>query len=234
MTDLNILGCRPPKRCLGYQGVTILLKAEKGHEKQVSFPRIGRKPEEAKETWQLNVLWHSEENLGIERGYQRKKLVKSTKTQNLVNTAVTVLFLFVALQSLSRVLLWPLGLPFPSLSPRVCSNSYPLHLWCHPTISSSVARFSFCLRSFPASGSFPVSQLFTSSGQSIRALASASVLPNEYSGWISFRIDWFDLLAIQGTLQSLLQHHNLKASILQHSAFFRYNSHIHTWLVEKP
>ena len=69
------------------------------------------------------------------------------------------------------------GLPCPSLFPRVCSNSCPLSLWCHPTISSSVAPFSSCPQSFPASGSFPVSQFFTSGGQSTGASASASVLP---------------------------------------------------------
>ena len=66
-----------------------------------------------------------------------------------------------------------------------------------------------------------MSQFFTSGGQSIGVSASASVFPIEDSGLISFRIDWFDLLAIQGTLKSLLQHHSAKASILQHSAFFR-------------
>ena len=70
-----------------------------------------------------------------------------------------------------------------------------------PTISSSVVPFSFCLQSFPASGSFPMSQFFTSGGQSIGVSASA-----EYSGLISFRIDWLDLLAVQGTLKSLHQH----------------------------
>ena len=80
--------------------------------------------------------------------------------------------------------------------------------------------FSFCLQSFPASGSFPVSQLFTSGGQSIGASASASVLSMNNQGWlISFRVDWFDLLAVQGTLKSLLQYRNLKASI-HHSSFF--------------
>src|SRR5574341_49163 len=68
-------------------------------------------------------------------------------------------------------------LPCPSLSPRICSNSCPLSQQCHPIISSSVALFSSCPQSLPASGSFPVSQFFTSSGQSIGASASASVLP---------------------------------------------------------
>ena len=86
--------------------------------------------------------------------------------------------------------------------------------------SSSVTPFSFCLQSFPASGSFPVSQLFMSGGPSIGVSSSASVLPMNI-GLISFRIDWFDLFAVQGTLKSLLQHHNSKAGILWHSAFFR-------------
>ena len=74
---------------------------------------------------------------------------------------------------------------------------------------------------FPASGSFPMSQFFASDGQNIGVSASASVLPmNECSRLISFRIDWFDLFAIQGTLKSLLQHHSSKASILRRSAFF--------------
>ena len=68
-------------------------------------------------------------------------------------------------------------LPCPSPTPRACSNSCPLSRWCHPTISLSVIPFSSCLLSFPASGSFPMSQIFVSGGQSIRASASASVLP---------------------------------------------------------
>ena len=105
----------------------------------------------------------------------------------------------------------------PSLSPRVCSNSCPLSQWCYLTIFSSAALFSFCLQSFPGSGSFPVCQLFP-----IRwsKYWSFSINPsNEYSGLISFRIDWFNFLAVQGTLKGLLQHHILKASVLQHSAF---------------
>ena len=119
--------------------------------------------------------------------------------------------------------LWPQGLqharllcPLPSLG--VCSNSCPLSRWCHPTISSSVVLFSSCLLSFPASGSFPVSWLFTSGGQSIRDSASASVLPMNIQSW--FPLGLTDLLAVQGTLKSLLQHQSLKAPILRHLAFF--------------
>ena len=93
-------------------------------------------------------------------------------------------------------------LPCPSPSPRVCSNSRSLSRWCHPTISSSVVPFSSCLQSFLASGPFPMSWLFSSGGQSIAPSAFASVLPINFSGLISFRTDWFDLLAVQGTLKS--------------------------------
>ena len=110
-------------------------------------------------------------------------------------------------------------LPCPSPTPGACSTSCPSSQWCHPTISSSIISFSSCLQSFPASGSFPMSQFFTSGGQSIGASISPS---SECSELISFRIDWIDLLAVQGTLKSLLQHHISKASILWHSAFFLY------------
>ena len=79
-------------------------------------------------------------------------------------------------------------------------NSCPLSRWCHPTISSSVVPVSSYLQSSPASGAFQMSQFCTSGGQSIGVSASASVLPmNEYSGLISCRMDWLDLLAFQGT-----------------------------------
>ena len=76
--------------------------------------------------------------------------------------------------------------------------------WCYLAISSSVTHFSFCLRSFLASGSFPMSQPFASGGQRIGASASASVFPEKCSGLISFGINWFDLLAVQGVLKHLL------------------------------
>ena len=109
------------------------------------------------------------------------------------------------------------SLPCPSPSSRVCSNSCPLSRWCHPTISSSVVPFSSRLQAFLASGSFPVSWLFTPEYWGFSFSISPS---NEYSGLISFRIDWFDFLEVQGTLKSLLQHHTSKASILHHSDFF--------------
>ena len=106
----------------------------------------------------------------------------------------------------------------PSSFPRVCSNSCPLSRWCHPTISSSVVHLSSCPQSFPAS-------VFSNeSALRIRwpkyCGFSFNISPSkEYSGLISFRMDWLDLLPVQGTLKSLLQHHSSKASILQCSTF---------------
>ena len=85
--------------------------------------------------------------------------------------------------------------PCPSPTLGVYSNSSPLSQWCHPTISSSVVPFSFLLQSFPASGSFPVSQFFTSGGQSIRVSASASALPVNIPDW--FPLGWTGLLSLQ-------------------------------------
>ena len=110
--------------------------------------------------------------------------------------------------------------PCPSPTPRVHLNSRPLSWWCHPTISSSVIPFSSHLQSFPASGSFQMSQLFTSGGPKYWGFSLNISPSNEYSGLISFRMDWLDLLELQGTLKSLLQHHSSKASILRRSAFF--------------
>ena len=114
--------------------------------------------------------------------------------------------------------------PCPSPTSTVNSNSCPLSQWCHPAISSSVIPFSSCPQSSPASGSFPVSQFFPSGGQnvgvSVSALVNDEFTSNEYSGLISFRMDWLDILAVQGTLKNLLQHHSSKESILLCSAFF--------------
>ena len=105
----------------------------------------------------------------------------------------------------------------PSPSPGPCSNSCPLSRWCHPNISSSVVSYSSCLQSFPTSVSFP---RVSSSNQ----LAKVLQFRHQSFQWIFriafLRIDWFGLLAIQGNLKSVLQHHNSKASILQPSAFF--------------
>ena len=124
--------------------------------------------------------------------------------------------------------------PRPSPTPRVYPNPCPSSQWRHPTMSSSAIPFSFCLQSFPASESFQMSQLFASGSQSIESFSFNISPSNEHPGLISFRMDWSDLLAVQGPLKSLLQHHSSEASILQHSAFFMVQLSHPTWLLGKP
>ena len=135
--------------------------------------------------------------------------------------------------------LWPHGLQHarlscPSPTPRVCSNSYPSSWWCHPTISSSVVPFSSCLQSFSASGSFPMSQFFPLGDQSIGVSGSASVLPMNIQGW--FPIGWTGWISLQSkgfsrvfSNTTVQKHQFLSAHLSLWS-----NSHIHTWLLEKP
>ena len=120
--------------------------------------------------------------------------------------------------------LWPHGLqhawpPCPSPTPRAYTNSCPSSRWCHPTISSSAVPISSHPQSFQHLGLF---QSVSSSHQVAKywSFSISISLSNEYSGLIFFRMDWLDLLTVQGTLKSLLQHHSSKASVLQHSAFF--------------
>ena len=124
-------------------------------------------------------------------------------------------------------------LPCPSPTPNACSNLWLLSQWCHPTISSSVVPFSFCLHSFQDQG------IFQWIGSSYRLSKhwsfSFSISPsNEYSGLISFRMDWLDLLAVQGTLKSLSKTTVQKHQFFGAQPFLWSNSHIHTWLLEKP
>ena len=125
-------------------------------------------------------------------------------------------------------------LPCPSPSPGACSDSCPLSQWYHPTISSSVVPFSSHLQAFPASGSFPMSQFFASGGQSIGVSASASVLPMNIQDWFPLGLtDWISLLS-KGLSRVF------SSTTVQKHQFFSTppslwsNSHIHTWLLEKP
>ena len=122
----------------------------------------------------------------------------------------------------------------PSLFPGVYSNSCPLIQWCHPTISSSATPFSSCPQPFPASRSFPVSQLFTSSGQRIGASASASVLPMNIQRWFPLRLTGWISLQSKGLSRvfsnTTVQKHQFFGA--QPSLWF--NSQINTWLLEKP
>ena len=132
--------------------------------------------------------------------------------------------------------------PCPSPSLRVCPSSCPLNWWCHPTISSSVTPFSFCLQSFPTSGSFPLSPLFASGGQSIGASASASVLAVNIQGWlplkvkvkVALRIDHFALCYPRDSSRVFS-----RAAVQKHQFFGTLASlwsycHIRTWPVERP
>jgi len=124
--------------------------------------------------------------------------------------------------------------PCPSPTPRVHSGSCPLSPWCHPAISSSVIPFSSCPQSLPASGSFPMSQLFAWSGQSIGVSASASVLPMntqdwsplEWTGWKSLQSKGLSRVFSNTTVQ---KHQFFSTQLSSQS-----NSHIHTWPLEKP
>ena len=110
------------------------------------------------------------------------------------------------------------SLPYPSLSPRVCSNSCPLNRWCHPTISSSVVPFS-CLQCLPASRSFPVSRLLASDGQSVGASASVSVLPMNIQGWYSLELTYNTYYVLNSVLNAL---HIWIQLILTTSPYFIY------------
>ena len=125
-------------------------------------------------------------------------------------------------------------LPCPSPTPRVYSNSCPLSRWCHPTISSSVVPFSSCPQSFPASGSFPMSQLFTSSGQGIGVSASTSVLPMNTQDWSP--LGWTGWISLQSKGLSRVFSNT---TVPKHQFFgaqpsSQSNSYIHTWPPEKP
>ena len=124
-------------------------------------------------------------------------------------------------------------LPGPPPTPKAYSNSCRCHRWCRPTISSSVIPFSH-LQSFPASGSFPMSQFFPSGSQSIGASASTSVLSTNIQDW--FPLGWTDLISLQSKGPSRV----FSNTTVQKHQFFspqpssQSNSHIHTWLLEKP
>ena len=124
--------------------------------------------------------------------------------------------------------------PCPSPTPRVYSNSCPLSQWCHPTISSSVDPFSSHPQSFPASGSFQMSQLFTSGGQSTGVSASTSVLPMNIQDW--FILGWTGWISLNSKGLSRVFSNT---SVQRHQFFsaqfsLESNCHIHTWLLEKP
>ena len=124
-------------------------------------------------------------------------------------------------------------LPCPSLFPRVCSNSCLLSQWCHPTISLSASLFS-CLQCLPTSGSFPVTELFASHGQSIGASASASVLPMNIQDWFPLGLTGLISLLYRGLARVFSSTIVWKHQFFGAQPSLWSNSHIHTWLLEKP
>ena len=154
----------------------------------------------------------------------------------LISTGVSELFSVQFSHSVVSNSLQPHGLqharlPCPPPTPGACSNSCPSSHWCHPTISSLIVSFS-CLQSFPASGSFPMSQFFESGGQSIGVSASASVLPMNIQDW--FPLGWTDWISLQSKGLSRV----FSNTTVQKHQFFStqlsYSNSIHTWLLEKP
>ena len=124
--------------------------------------------------------------------------------------------------------------PCPSPTPRAYSNPWPLSRWCHPTISSSVVSFSSCPQSFPASGSFQMSQVFASGGQSIGISASIPVLPMNIQDW--FPLGWTSGISL---LLTGLARVFFNTTVQKHQFFgaqlsSQFNFHIHTWPLEKP
>ena len=146
-----------------------------------------------------------------------------------------ILLLFTC--SVMSVSLWPYGLqharlPYPSLSPRVFSNSCPLSQWCHPTISSSVNPFSSCHQSFPASGSFSMSWIFASGGETIGASASASVLALNIQGWFPLGLTGLISLLSKGLTRVFFQYSLLSVPttfffffLIVPTTFFRFIFH---------
>ena len=124
-------------------------------------------------------------------------------------------------------------LPCLSLSPRACSNSCLSSLWCHPTILSSMVPFSSCLQSFPASASFPMSQLFASGGQSLGASASASVLPMNIQDWFPLGLTGLISLESKGLWRVFSNLTVQKHQFFGTQLSLESNSHIHTWILDR-
>ena len=182
----------------------------------------------------LGRLKEESEKAGLKLSLQKSKIMASSP---ITSWQISQLSLLVMSNSLGPHGLQHTRLPCPSPIPRACSNSCPLSRWCHPTISSSVIPFSSRLQSFPASGSFPMSEFFPKNFPKWPKYWSFSISmnpSNKYSGLISFRNDWLDLLEVQGTLRVFY-----KTTVQNHQFFgaqlsLYSNSHIHIWLLEKP
>ena len=149
-------------------------------------------------------------------------------------------YLLLFFKSLSHVQLFPTPCtaacqpPWPSKSPRVCPISCSLHQWCHPAISSSDALFSFCPQYFPASGTLPMSQMFTSDDQNTEVSASASVLPMNIQDWFPLGLTGLISLLSKGLSGVFFNPTVQKHQFFSTQFSLQSNSYIHTWLLEKP
>ena len=176
--------------------------------------------------------------LMVQRERKAREVIKGYAKifQKILKTIISVQFTSI---TQSCPTLWPNGLqhtrpPCPSPTPRVYSNSYPLSPWCYPTISSSVIPFSSCPQSFRASGSFQMSQFFSSGGQNTGVSASTSVLTMNIQEW--FLLGWTGWISLQSKGLSRVFSNT---SVQKHQFFgtqlsLQFNSHNHTWLLEKP
>ena len=178
--------------------------------------------------WEVGCLGRRRERLAFSE--------YSLRVNQFKNMYVCVLLLFS--RSVVSGSLWPHELqhtrpPCPSPTPRACLNSCLLSLWCHPTISSSDVNFSSCLQSSPASGSFPMSQFFTSGGQSIGASASASVLPMNIQDRFPLGLTSLISLQSKGPSRVFSRTTVQKHLFLGAQSSLWSNSHIHKWLPEK-
>ena len=177
---------------------------------------------------------------GKVRGTIRQKISRELMIENFPNLRKNInLHIQFSSVTQSCPTLWPnepqhARPPCPSPTPGVYPNSCPSSRWCHPAISSSVVPLSSCPQSFPASGSFLMNQLFTWGGRSIRVSALTSLLPINTQDWLS--LGWTGWISLQSKGLS----RSFSNTTVQKHQFFgaqlssQFNSHIHTWLLEKP
>ena len=186
--------------------------------------------------WQRLAYWWQLPYLCFKTSFDRTHVYVSPSP--FAGTSTTFLIMLLFSCSVVSDSLWPHGLqhtrlPCLPLSPSVCSNSCPLSRWCYPTVRFFVLPFPSCLQSFSASGSFPMSRLFASGGQSIAASASASVFPMNIQRWFPLWLTSF-ISRSKGLLRIFLSTTIQKHQFFGPQPSLWSHSHIRTWLLEKP